>query len=700
MRKRFLTLPIAICVTAAAQIGPPSLGVAGGAGRQVLEIQGIPEAWVARPALGPYLDSPADAAASSSAQLCWTNNGILHIRNKRTTRIATYPVPEGDARFAFDAKGQLAAAWFLTTGEVYASAAGWTAVYAAPEGAAPLDLIVANARTLALLFRSDAGLFRTRIDASSGHILSETRLEDAAGPALLDPAGNAVFASAAGLSGVDSMRRVEQGWMLLSTAHGLWVWQPGKQPQGVPTAASAAPVLQLWPADGSRDVGDTTAFPAPPGLTGTPVGSTTEAEYILANQGSTGIFLTTLHLTTENSPFSLAQTPSLPWRIGAKKLLAFLMDFSPRNVGAATPDSLTINYCDDANYDAGTRVCSAAQERHIAITGTGIAAPASGPWLTGISPESNMAGAPDFKLFVNGGGFTSGSTVLWNGTPLPTTFVSSLQLSATIPTSLVAAPADAKVMVSNPPGGAANISKAWTFRVYSSLTPGISLFDQNDAPLTSAQLTSNMTVRVRVKLDQAATTSLAGSLQLGFQPSASSVAGDPTIALGSPGSDQQVGGVQLFTVPAGASTAQFGSADYVTLTTGTTAGTITLALALQNALPVDPQSYVINAAAPVIVSSSKLFTASSTILTIQGYDNTRSISSISFTFHTASGAVVSPGTMTVDVTQNFASYFQTNSQIGGSFVLTATFPVTGDISQIASVTTVLTNGAGATSATQ
>jgi len=102
----------------------------------------------------------------------------------------------------------------------------------------------------------------------------------------------------------------------------------------------------------------------------------------------------------------------------------------------------------------------------------------------------------------------------------------------------------------------------------------------------------------------------------------------------------------------------------------------------------------------VVVTSSKIFTTNSTVLTFQGYDNTRSVSSGEFTFHTASGGVVSPGAITVDLTQNFASYFQTNSQIGGSFVLTATFPVTGDITQINSVTTVFKNSAGTTSTTQ
>jgi hypothetical protein len=695
MRKRFLILPFALGLAASAQIGPPSLGVAGVAERQVLEIQGIPEAWVARPALGPGLDGPADAAASSSTEQCWTNQGILHILDKRTKRITAYTVPEGDARFAFDVKGQLAAAWFLKTGDVYTGAAGWNAVCTSPDGDAPLDLTAANSRVLVLLSRSKAGLHRTRIDASSGHVLAETNLEDRSGPALLDSGGNAVFAGSSGLPGVESMRRVEQGWMLLSTGRGLWLWQPGKQPQGVPTASGSTPSLQLWTANGTQDVGDTVVLPS------TPVSSTTQAEYLLANEGTTDIYLSRFHLTTA-APFKLIGAPSTPMRIGAGLLQAFFIGFSPSVVGAASPSSLTISYCYASDFDAVNNACpvTASMTRNIAITGDGLAAPVSSPWLTGISPESNMAGAPAFTLFVNGGGFTSGSTVLWNGAPLATTFVSSLQLSAAVPAGLVTAPADASVTVSNPPGGASNVTRAWTFHVYSSLTPSIALFDQNDAPLSPAQIASNVTVRVRVTLDQAATTGLSGSLQLGFQPAASTMTGDPAIALGSPGSDQQVGSLQQFIIPAGASTAHFGAADYVTMTTGTTAGVINLALALQFALPVSPQSYVINPAPTVVLRSSKVFTAGSTVLTIQGYDNTRSVSSMSFTFHTASGAVVSPGAITVDVTKDFASYFQTNSQIGGSFVLTATFPVSGDISQIASVTTVIKNNAGTTSATQ
>lgn len=685
MLQRFLILQIALGLIASAQIRPPALAVARDPGGQVVEIQGLPEGWVTRRAL----DGPADAAASSAAQVCWTNAGTLHIRDTRTGEVSTHPVPEGDARFAFDTQGQLAAGWFLKTGEVYTRAAGWSAVYASPEGASPLDLKVANARALVLLTRSDGGLRRTRIDATSGGVLTEMRLDDRSGPALLDSGGEPVFAASSGLSHVESMRRVEQDWILLSTTHGLWLWQPGNRPQSVPTATSATSALQFWTANGTTDVGDTLALPS------TPVGSSTQPEYLLANQGSTDIYLSSFHMTTA-APFSLVGAPQPPWRIGAGRMQGFFIKFAPTVVGAATPGSLTINYCYAGNFDTTSNACqaSATITRSIALTGTGVVAPVGSPWLTGISPESNMAGAPAFTLTVNGGGFTSGSTVQWNGTPLATTYVSSQQLSATVPANLLTTPDDTEVTVSNPPGGTANVTKAWTFHIYNTLTPSIELFDQNDLPITAGQLASNMTVRVRVKLDQAPTTTLSGTLQLGFQSAVDSITTDESIALGSPGSDQQVGSLQQFTVPSGATTALFGTADYVTLTTGTTAGVITLAVGLQYALPATPESYTIAPAATVVTKSTRVSTAATTVVTIQGYDNTRSISGISFTFYTASGTVVSPGAMTVDVTKDFATYFQTNAQIGGSFALTATFPVSGDISEIASVTATLTNSAG------
>jgi len=70
------------------------------------------------------------------------------------------------------------------------------------------------------------------------------------------------------------------------------------------------------------------------------------------------------------------------------------------------------------------------------------------PVLSNISPGTAQAGGAQFTLTVNGSSFTSGaSTVQWNGTALATTFVSSKQLTATVPAANIAAAGSASVTV-------------------------------------------------------------------------------------------------------------------------------------------------------------------------------------------------------------------------------------------------------------
>jgi Abnormal spindle-like microcephaly-assoc'd, ASPM-SPD-2-Hydin len=80
------------------------------------------------------------------------------------------------------------------------------------------------------------------------------------------------------------------------------------------------------------------------------------------------------------------------------------------------------------------RVCSVA----VLLTGGGnILAQSAPPTISSLSPGSIAAGGPGFILTVNGAvtgtGFISGDTVRWNGANRPTTFVSSTQLTASIP---------------------------------------------------------------------------------------------------------------------------------------------------------------------------------------------------------------------------------------------------------------------------
>ena len=55
-----------------------------------------------------------------------------------------------------------------------------------------------------------------------------------------------------------------------------------------------------------------------------------------------------------------------------------------------------------------------------------------------LSPTAVLPGSPGFNLTVNGSGFFPDSSVQWNGSSLPTTFVSSTHLEAAVPAENVA----------------------------------------------------------------------------------------------------------------------------------------------------------------------------------------------------------------------------------------------------------------------
>jgi len=78
------------------------------------------------------------------------------------------------------------------------------------------------------------------------------------------------------------------------------------------------------------------------------------------------------------------------------------------------------------------------------------------PAVTSLNPGSASAGSPAFSLTVNGANFAAGATVLWNGSPLTTQFVSSSDLLASVPASLLTDTISAAISVANPGGAVSN----------------------------------------------------------------------------------------------------------------------------------------------------------------------------------------------------------------------------------------------------
>jgi trimeric autotransporter adhesin len=79
------------------------------------------------------------------------------------------------------------------------------------------------------------------------------------------------------------------------------------------------------------------------------------------------------------------------------------------------------------------------------------------PSANSVSPSSLVSGTPTNPVVISGSSFMTGATVLWNGKPLPTTYLNSGQLQAQVSTSQLAKASIAQLSVSNPaPGGVSN----------------------------------------------------------------------------------------------------------------------------------------------------------------------------------------------------------------------------------------------------
>jgi trimeric autotransporter adhesin len=78
------------------------------------------------------------------------------------------------------------------------------------------------------------------------------------------------------------------------------------------------------------------------------------------------------------------------------------------------------------------------------------------PTALGLNPNSANSGTSDFVMNVNGSNFVPSSVIEWNGTPIPTTFLSDSEVIAQVPASDLASSGVASIVVVNPaPGGGA-----------------------------------------------------------------------------------------------------------------------------------------------------------------------------------------------------------------------------------------------------
>jgi outer membrane protein assembly factor BamB len=128
----------------------------------------------------------------------------------------------------------------------------------------------------------------------------------------------------------------------------------------------------------------------------------------------------------------------------------FTIEFqSPATLAVGTyQDTVTIEGC----YDSACSQQVSNSPQTISVTYTVTPGPGT---LSSLIPATVQAGVA-FTLTVNGSGFNSSSVVIFNGDPVPTTFVSVTQLTASISASAVAQPDPYTVVVAPSLAGASS----------------------------------------------------------------------------------------------------------------------------------------------------------------------------------------------------------------------------------------------------
>ncbi|MDX2152205.1 MAG: choice-of-anchor D domain-containing protein [Bryobacteraceae bacterium] len=196
---------------------------------------------------------------------------------------------------------------------------------------------------------------------------------------------------------------------------------------------------------------------------------------------------------------------------------------------------------------------------------------------------------------------------------------------------------------------------------------------------------NNSAARLSVRFGVASPSAGSGTLELAVRAGA---AADDAVQFVSPTSGRRLD----FTVAAGDTVAAFGDRREVVFQTGTVAGELVFTAKIGQwsetfVLPLNP--------APVEFTEAKAARATGALeVNLTGFDNTRSLTRLAFTFFGRDGAPLPQGAVTVDVTGDFSRYFA-SSTLGGAFTLRASFPVSGDSSAISAVEVEATNPAGA-----
>lgn len=425
--------------------------------------------------------------------------------------------------------------------------------------------------------------------------------------------------------------------------------------------------------------GGTVALPA------TEVGSSSAVQFQIVNAGSTPA--TVSSVSASGAVFSLSGVPTLPFTLPANGNLSFTVGFAPTAPGNST-GALTINNSSFAL--TGSATISPLTYRYALPGGQPVNLSPGGT----IPFQSVAAGGSSSAQFqiVNPSSGPASVTAVTSNSPLFTldtlpTFPATIPAGGSLDLSLTFRPTTPVSSTATLTAGTRTFSLSGT-----GLATGVSLTGLTDVVSPAQQ------PRVGVDLTAASAVPLTGQLDLTFTPTADVPSDDPAVQFATGGRTAN------FTVPANSTKSDFAGSPDIAFSTGTVAGTLRLVVTLKNGsadvTPTSPdpnRTVTVERRAPTITSVTIASrTTSGFEIVIVGYSTTRSLSQAGFRFTPRAGSNVQSGDVTVNVTSQFTTWYQSaeSQQFGSQFRLRIPFTVQGDINALGSVSVTLTNVAG------
>jgi hypothetical protein len=203
--------------------------------------------------------------------------------------------------------------------------------------------------------------------------------------------------------------------------------------------------------------------------------------------------------------------------------------------------------------------------------------------------------------------------------------------------------------------------------------------------IESGAIRSGEQGRISVRLAERSRTRAKGTVRLELQPSGEARDNDAALRFTSGGRTVD------FEIAEGDTAVHFGNQDALTFQAGTTAGTIVFTVEAGGFT--ERGTVVVSPEAVRLDKASAVRGASSIDVRLTGFDNTRSVSAMNFTFYAKNGQPLAGMPVRVQVVADFGRWWA-ESKLGGAFGFNASFPVAGDSSQIGSVDVELENSSG------